>query len=215
MEIYKINIPKSIILLIILSVVLNILRIVIWDKISFIYILWNIFLAIIPFIISSILLNTNNKRILNKTIFFIVGIIWLLFIPNAPYIITDLIHIGEVRAVPVLYDSFLLFSSAWVGLLLGMYSINHIEKILDTKYTKKISILIMALIVLFISFGMYLGRFLRFNSWDVFISPGAFIVGLKEIFSNSKNLIEALLYTILFFFFIVISYISWKSTQIK
>lgn len=215
MDIYKINIPKSIILLIILSVVLNILRIIIWDKISFIYILWNIFLAILPFLISSILLNIDNKNKLNNTIFFSIGIIWLLLIPNAPYIITDLIHIGEVRAVPVLYDSFLLFGSAWVGLLLGLYSINHIENILTKKYSQKITHFVMVIIVLFISFGIYLGRFLRFNSWDVFARPSSFIIGLKEIFTNMSNLFEAMLYTVLFFFFIFISYISWKSTQAK
>jgi len=215
MNFYKINIPKSIIILIILSLFLNIFRIIIWGKFSFIYILWNIFLAILPFIVSSSLLNANNNKGLTNTIFIICGFIWLLLIPNAPYIITDFIHIGEVRAVPALYDSFLIFSSALTGLLLGMYSINHIEVILKTRYSKKISSIIMMLTIFIISFGMYLGRFLRFNSWDVFARPEAFFLGVKEIFTNINNLVEALLYTILFFFFILLTYISWKSIQTK
>ncbi|MFA6515120.1 MAG: DUF1361 domain-containing protein [Candidatus Paceibacterota bacterium] len=215
MNFFKINISKSIILLIALSVVLNILRILIWNKVSFVYILWNIFLALLPFIISSLLLRANNIKKLNQTIFLIGGIFWLILIPNSPYIITDLIHIGEVRAVPALYDSFLLFSSAWVGLLLGMYSINHMEQILITKYSKKMTSIVLVFVILFTSFGMYLGRFLRFNSWDVFAKPISFLNGIREIFTSNHNLTEALLYTILFFFFILISYLSWKSTQTK
>lgn len=209
----KIIIPKSILLLIILAVVLNILRVVLFDKFSLIYILWNIFLASIPFLISSILLWFANNDKLKKSLFIVGGILWLLFIPNAPYIVTDLIHIGEIRAVPALYDSFLLFSSAWVGLLLGLYSIHHIEQILRRKYSQKVAYITLSVIMLFISFGVYVGRFLRFNSWDIFENPLSFINGVGEVFSNRSNSIEALLYTGLFLFFIVMSYNSWRTTQ--
>jgi uncharacterized membrane protein len=212
---YKINIPKSIILLIIFSIILNILRIIIWNKFSFVWVLWNIFLAILPFFVSSLLLKFNSDKSLSNSMFIIGGIIWLLLIPNAPYIITDLVHIGEIRAVPALYDSFLMFSSALAGLLLGAYSINHMEIILKTKYSRKISNIILLISIFFISFGMYLGRFLRFNSWDVFARPNAFIIGIKEIFMNTSNLVEAFIFTLLFFTFMLIYYISWKSTQIK
>lgn len=215
MNIFRINIPKSIVLLIALSIVLNILRILIWEKYSFIYILWNIFLALLPFIISSILLKANDNKKLTQTVFIISGVFWLLLIPNSPYIITDLIHVGEVRAVPALFDSFLLFGSAWVGLLLGMYSIHHMEQILKTKYGKRVAFIIIMIVILFTSFGVYLGRFLRFNSWDVFARPVSFLNGIQEIFTNNHNLTEAFLYTVLFFFFILVSYLSWKSTQTK
>lgn len=212
---YKLTIPKSILILIILAVVLNVFRVFLFDKFSFIYLLWNIFLAFIPFAISSILLYFASNHKLKKSLFFIGGIFWLLFIPNSPYIVTDLIHIGEIHAVPALYDSFLLFSSAWVGLLLGMYSIYHIEQILKMKYSQKITSTIIVIIMLFISFGIYLGRFLRFNSWDIFERPLSFINGVGEVFSHSSNYIEAILYTALFLFFIIMSYNSWRTTQPK
>lgn len=214
-KINKINIPQSIITLVILAVVLSIFRVIIWDKMSLVYLLWNIFLAFIPFLISSILLLFANKNKLKNSLFIIGGILWLLFIPNAPYIITDLIHIGEVRAVPALYDSFLLFSSAWVGLLLGLYSIYHIEQILKKKYSKKTTYITLGIIMFFISFGIYIGRFLRFNSWDIFEKPLIFMGGVREVFSHSNNYIEALLYTLLFLFFIIMSYNSWRRTQLK
>jgi uncharacterized membrane protein len=213
MNFYKINIPKSVVILIAFSVALNILRVIIWGKLSFVYILWNIFLAIIPFVISSLLLSISNKRKINQITFIAIGIIWLLFLPNSPYIITDLIHIGEVRFAPDLFDSFLLFSSAWTGLLLGMHSINHMEQILSTRYSKKITSTIIVITMFFVSFGIYLGRFLRLNSWDVFASPGYFLGAIKEIFTNKNDFQIALSYTVLFFFFILASYYSWKFSQ--
>jgi len=206
----KIFIQKSIILLILLALILNILRVVLFGKLSFVYLLWNIFLAFIPFLISSILLYFSNKNKLNKTFFIIGGIFWLVFLPNAPYIVTDLIHIGVVRSVPVLYDSVLLFTSAWVGLLLGMSSMFHIEKILLSRYTKKVTAIIIIIITFLISIGMYLGRFFRFNSWDIFTNPLSFIGKILNTLSYSTYHIEALIYIPLFFTFIYISYLSWK-----
>jgi uncharacterized membrane protein len=206
----KIFIPKSIILLILLALILNILRVVLFGKFSFVYILWNIILAFIPFLISSILLYFSNKNKLNKTLFIIGGIFWLIFIPNAPYIITDLIHIGVVRSVPVLYDSILLFTSAWVGLLLGMNSIFHMEKILLSKYSKKITSATIIIVMFLISIGMYLGRFFRFNSWDIFTNPSSFIIKIINNLSYSDYHIDALIYIFLFFSFIYVSYTSWK-----
>jgi len=83
------------------------------------------------------------------------------------------------------------------------------------KYTQKITSLIIFVIMLFISFGMFLGRFLRFNSWDILARPMTFINGIGEIFTNSNYFLGLLLYTSLFLFFIFMSYISWKSTQTK
>lgn len=211
----KISIPKSIIPLIILAFALNILRVVLFDKFSFVYILWNILLAFIPFLISSILLYYSEKNKLNQTLFVIGGIIWLIFLPNAPYIVTDLIHIGVVKGVPVLYDSVLLFTSAWAGLLLGVNSIYHIEKILLSKYSKKITNFIILIVILFTSFGVYVGRFLRFNSWDFFTSHSSLLSSVWKIFTQSNNYVNVYIYTILFFFFIYVSFISFKHSNIN
>lgn len=215
MDKYKFTIPKSILILLILSFVLSIFRVVLFSKFSLVYIFWNIYLAFIPFVISSILLRNFNKHELSKGALIVGGIFWLFLIPNAPYVITDLIHIGEIHAVPIIYDTFLIFSSALVSLILGMYSISHMEQILKIKYSTKIASIFVIIIIFFSSFGMYLGRFLRFNSWDILSRPMKFINGVGEIFTNKPDSIEAIFYTILFFFFISMSYYSWKSTQIK
>lgn len=220
MQIKKFKIPNSIIYLLGLAVLLNILRIMLFGNTSFIYILWNILLAFIPFFISSILiLNTDpasqsqgGKNNIIKPFFIIGFILWLIFLPNAPYVITDFIHLGKIHAVPVMYDTFLLFASASVALLMGLYSLFHMEKMLLLKFPKKTTNILIAIIILFTSFGMYLGRFLRFNSWDLFTSHNSIAFGIWNALSSPNNLMNIYSYTILFFIFIYVSYISFKDT---
>lgn len=206
-------IPKSIFLPLVLVFILTILRVVLFNRYSLVYILWNLLLAFIPFIISLFIVYLKKIGKLRDVYFIILGIIWLLFLPNAPYIVTDLIHIGVVRSVPVLYDSVLLFTSAWLGLLLGLNSIFHIEKVLLSKYSKKTTNIIILIILLLISFGMYLGRFLRFNSWDILTNPISFFNKLLGSLSTSSYHVESLIYIILFFSFLLVSYFSWKISR--
>jgi len=215
MKIRDIKIPKQITSLLILAVVLNILRVLFFSNTAFLYILWNIFLAFIPFIISSILVLRTNKNNISK-IFFVAGLIlWFLFLPNAPYVITDFIHLGRIHAVPIMFDIFVLFTSAWVSLLMGLYSLVNIEKIFLLRFTKKVTNIVMVLIILFASFGMYLGRYLRFNSWDFFVSHNYLITSIMKIVKEPNSNENMYAYTSLFFIFIYISFISFKSTKTK
>lgn len=215
MNIYKIHIPKSVIYLVILSVILNILRVVIWGKLSFVWMLWNITLALIPFFISSLLLLFSNDGKLNKTIFIVGMFLWILFIPNAPYILTDFIHLGTTRSIPILYDIVLLFSSALTGLVVGFYSFSHIEKIVSLYYKKTVTYGIMGVFMFLASFGVYLGRFLRFNSWDIFINHTSLVNNIWKIISQAAGHKEVYLYTGLLFLFLSFTYTAWKYSNIN
>ncbi|MFA6999629.1 MAG: DUF1361 domain-containing protein [Candidatus Paceibacterota bacterium] len=214
MKIKEIKIPKSIIYLFSLALVLNILRVFLFGNTAFLYILWNILLAFIPFFISSILLLRTNKENIIKPFFIIGFILWFIFLPNAPYVVTDFIHLGRIHSVPVMYDIFLLFASAWVSLLMGLHSLLHMEKILLLKFRSKIVDIIILITILFTSFGLYLGRYLRFNSWDLFTSHTSLVSTVWDIFTRGNDYINVYSYTILFFFFIYISYISFKNRDI-
>lgn len=211
MGINKIKIPKQIASLLILAVVLNIVRMFLFHTTSSLYMFWNIFLAFVPFFISSILyLHTTKENIIKP--FFIIGfVLWLLFLPNAPYVMTDFIHLGRVKTIPVMYDIFFFFSSAYVSLLMGLYSLRHMEKIILLKFSRRVVNIVIPIIILFASFGMYLGRFLRFNSWDLFTSHTSLLSTIWDIFTKSNNYINVYSYTVLFFFFIYIAYVSFRS----
>lgn len=213
-SIYKIKIPKQIGSLLVLAIVLNILRIFLFNNTTFTYLFWNIFLATIPFCISSLLILYTSKDDFLKPFFIIGFILWFLFLPNAPYVVTDFIHLGRIHGVPVLYDTFLLFTSAWACLLMGLYSLNHIERIFLLKFSKKVTNTIIFVVILFASFGVYLGRFLRFNSWDIFTSHDSLVSSIGKIFSGANNYDNVYAYVVLFFFFIYVSYISFKNSNV-
>jgi len=175
----------------------------------FLYMLWNIFLAFIPFIISSFLSLRISKDNFFKPLFIVGFIFWFIFLPNAPYVITDFIHLGRIHSVPVMYDSFLLFASAWVSLLAGLTSLVQMKKMLSLRFSQKITDIIILITILFTSFGVYLGRYLRFNSWDLFISHDSIITSIWKIFTQSNNYANVYGYTALFFIFIYTAYKSF------
>lgn len=211
----KIKIPKQILILLTLALILNIFRIIVFKTNSSLYMFWNIFLAYIPLFISSVLIIYTKKENIFKPLFVVGFIFWFIFFPNAPYVMTDLIHLGKSHIVPIMFDVFFFFSSAYVSLLMGLYSLSHMEKIFLLRFSKKVVNIIIPVIILFTSFGIYLGRFLRFNSWDFFTSHISLVSSIWDIFTKNNSYINVYYYIGLFFVFIYIAYLSFKSTQPK
>jgi len=157
-------------ILTILSFSFSIFRFLYTDTKVFLFLNWNLFLAFIPWLLTSLVLiypKTLRNRI---TIILLLGS-WLLFFPNAPYILTDLFHLRLKSSMPIWFDLVLILSFAWTGLLFGLLSLWDIERILEkslnnfwTKFTI-ISLLFLG------SFGIYVGRYLRWNSWDIIREP--------------------------------------------
>ena len=169
MKVSKIN--QMLILTSVVAVVLVLARGDWWGKDSIVYLIWNLFLAYVPYVISSCLVKKNMP----VKHFVPVFIFWLLFFPNAPYLVTDVLHIAD-RVSPLLwYNSLLFFFFGWIGLLLGMLSLRQMHKYFQTHFSSLISELIIFAICLISSFGVYLGRFGRWNSWDVFFNPSGLI----------------------------------------
>ena len=154
-------------------------RVIYSGEYRFIFLIWNLFLAWIPFIIS-----TSFKRIQHikwrkqSFVFFI----WFLFFPNALYIVTDLIHLDIESTVPKWYDALLLFSSSITGLLMAFVSLFRMEKFLLLKFNNKMVNMMILVILFFGAFGVYLGRFLRWNSWDIISNPLGLVVSIAQRF---------------------------------
>lgn len=137
-------------------------------NLDFIFLLWNLFLAWVPYKLS-LGFSTNNKS--QNWRQWILLFCWLLFFPNALYITTDLIHLNLKLAVPLWYDLILIFTAAITGLMMAFASLIHVETFLKTQFTKKVTNIIVFVCLFLGSFGVYLGRFLRVNSWDVLTNP--------------------------------------------
>lgn len=164
-----------------ICVALSIFRVYKTGSIRFIFLNWNLFLAFIPWAITSMVMVTPKLR-QNKWVLLPVFISWILFFPNAPYILTDLFHLRLETKVPVWYDLVLILSFAWTGLWYGLISLTDIEKILSG-FLKHRWVTVISITLLFINgFGIYLGRYMRFNSWDIIQEPGAVITEVADRF---------------------------------
>lgn len=172
------------ILLIVMSLFcfgISLTRYFITDTKVFLFLNWNLFLAFIPWLLSSVIII---KGIDKKFTLILLILTWLIFFPNSPYILTDLFHLRLRSSAPIWFDLIVILSFAWTGLIYGFTSLMDIESLL-TKYLKNSWKNFAIIIFLFLSsFGIYLGRYLRWNSWDILTNPIGLSSDIVDRFIN-------------------------------
>jgi len=140
---------------------------------TFITLIWNLLLAYIPYFITDYLAR-RPQRAANRPLFVIAFIVWMLFIPNSFYIITDLFHLADKfndGQAPMWFDLAMILSFAWNGLLLGVLSVRQMERMLLPDLSLRKELLFLYPIMWLNALGVYIGRYLRYNSWDVISDP--------------------------------------------
>lgn len=165
------------------SFILLCARVIATSKITYVFLLWNLFLGFIPYVISHWLFQ-NIQAIGSRFKFFTIVVVWILFIPNSFYILTDLFHLGQFTSAPKWFDLLLIFSFAWNGLLFGISSLRQMEMVLQRASGKRVSLLFVFAMMWLIALGIYVGRFLRYNSWDVITQPFSLFSEVVEILIN-------------------------------
>lgn len=150
-----------------ISVVMVLARLEYSGRSAYFFLIWNLFLAWMPYWLALAAWNLREKPAYALTF----GGLWLLFFPNAPYLITDFIHLYPKHGVPVWYDSLMIFSFALTGLALGLVSLYLMQSVVIRWFGARLSWLFVAGALLLSGFGVYVGRFLRWNSWDLFANP--------------------------------------------
>ena len=161
-----------------LSLALSFLRFKISGSIHYSFLLWNLILAGIPLVIALVLHHKLNKI---KTIFLLTMIaLWLLFFPNSPYILTDIFHLRPRDGMALWFDLLLIMSYAWNGLILGFYSLWHIQEVVKKRWNKGLANIFIFISLFLAGFGVYLGRFLRWNSWDILTNPQGLVIDILD-----------------------------------
>ncbi|MBN2728332.1 MAG: DUF1361 domain-containing protein [Bacteroidales bacterium] len=149
---------------------ISVFRFTISDTKMFLFLNWNLFLAFLPWAFTTAAIVFPKLR---KSKIITIGVMaaWLLFFPNAPYILTDLFHLRINSNMPIWFDLALILTFAWTGLLFGFMSLWDIEVLLEKFINKKLIPIISVLLLFLGSFGIYVGRYLRWNSWDIIQEP--------------------------------------------
>lgn len=132
------------------------------------FLIWNLTLAWVPLVLAMAAYARARRRV--DALVWVLLVPWLLFFPNAPYLLTDFIHLGEGPA-PLWYDALMLSAFAWTGLMLGFASLYLVQTILARAAGTAVAWVGVLGALGLASLGVYIGRFIRFNSWDALLHP--------------------------------------------
>ncbi len=150
------------------------------DSTQYWYLVWNLFLAWIPLGLSAILLRLLQKQLWSNWLPVLVTFAWLIMLPNSFYMISDFIHIKEMSHAEVLYGVVVFTSFIFTAALIGFSSLYVVHVELRRRLSRQASAGIVAFILLACSFAIYLGRDLRWNSWDILINPAGILFDVSD-----------------------------------
>jgi uncharacterized membrane protein len=167
----------------------------------FAWVIWNLFLAWIPFVLAIAIYDRYRAgaRLLGLSPLLA---LWLLFLPNAPYIVTDFKHVYADPPVPMWFDIVIAASAAWTGMLLGFFSLYLVQAVVRRAFGAAVAWAAALVALGLSSFGIYLGRVLRWNSWDVLVDP-TMLARLVDVVGDRR----AVAMTVLLTGFLTLSYV--------
>ena len=176
------------------------------------WILWNLFLAYIPFVLSFWLFR--RKRIVRSLLWWIAYVVCIAFLPNAPYMLTDIIHLMDairdgysVWVLTIIFvplHAFAMLAGFEAYVVSVMNQSHYLVKEGAKQYVTLAELLSRALAAV----GIYLGRFLRFNSWDLVTSPDTVLLSTLDTLTSRRPIL------VIFVTFVIITVAYWIAKQI-
>src|SRR3989304_9300735 len=171
--------------------------------------IWNLFLAWIPFILAYIAHAVSWRRIWLYLVIPVIAFLWLIFFPNAPYMLTDLQDLARRASdAPLWYDVLIVVWFSWTGMLLGVISLYLMQDIIFRTFGRAAGWIFVFVISGLSSFGIYVGRFVRLNSWDILQDPAETAMEIIGIVIDPSMRLAAFtfLYTFFFLFIFLLLY---------
>lgn len=202
-----------IILATIFALMLYSLRVIQSYSFAYTNLIWNLFLAWLPLLFSlwaAALYSSHPDR---RWLIVFPGVLWLLFFPNAPYIITDFLHLKERPGIPIWFDILMLAAFAWTGFFLAIASLRTMQLMVKNHLGWFLSWIFAGIVLTLASIGIYLGRFSRWNSWDIFFSPTEILSDVIVRVVNPLSNLNFYGFTSIISVFLIICYLMFISLR--
>ncbi|TAH51605.1 MAG: DUF1361 domain-containing protein [Chloroflexota bacterium] len=174
--------------------------------------MWNLFLAWIPYFCALGMAWLHARRAAAWQ-YILPSLVWLLFFPNAAYLVTDLYKLRNMPPVPIWYDVGFFAMMAWTGLLLAVASLQIVQRMVKQSASALWSWLVVFVVIGLNGVGIYLGRFLRWNSWDVMTDPIAVLQDAIAPFLNPIAYRQSVAIMIVFSALLFVVYVSVVTLQ--
>src|ERR1041385_3045231 len=150
-------------------------RIVVSFHAQHLNLMWNLFLAWIPLLLALRIENLDRRDVSKRGEFWLTVGAWLLFFPNAPYIFTDLTHLKHIVNARWWTDLIIILFFALIGLVLGFISLHRMQAVVVRRHGSLTGWAFVLTVAFLSGFGVYLGRFERWNSWGVLVNPAGLL----------------------------------------
>jgi len=174
---------------------------------------WNLFLAWLPYIFSMVAAAAHLLYPRRWWLLLIPAALWLLFFPNAPYLVTDFLHLQERPPLPLWYDILLLTSFALCGFFLAVASLRTMHELVKAFLGWFVGWLFVAVALSLSGLGIYLGRFERWNSWDLFFHPRTILNDVLSRMLNPMDNLRFVGFTLLVTALLLVTYLMFISAR--
>lgn len=179
------------------------------QSVEFWYLPWNLLLAWVPLVIAAYLVSTPLHRYIEISLL----VVWLVFLPNTFYVMTDIIHINDQVRFNQTYDVLTIMMSVIPSVLAGLVSL----ALIDNRYLSKQPLArrkqILAAIALSSAIAIYIGRELRWNSWDLFANPINIVTDMVGVLISAQGVAHMTLTVLAYTIVIVVLYGVYKRTE--
>lgn len=193
------------------SAVLFGLRVLGTDNTQYWFLFWNLLLAWVPVLWAWLLVRNLKGRSWKEPLPMALTALWLSFLPNSFYLMSDLIHLQNTGDIGMLFDTVLFLSCIWNGVVAGMLSIFWVHRAILKRRPSYFATRLIVLILALTSFAIYLGRSLRWNTWDLLVNPAGLLFDISERFINPLEHPQLFVTTLTFFALLGSMYlVIWK-----
>lgn len=184
-------------------------------NLSYSYMLWNLFLAWVPLVLIIGLLRFLQTHRWSSWPGIGLSLLWLTFLPNSFYMVSDLIHLQDEPRVDVLYDAVMLTSFVINGLILGYISLYLFHLQLKKRLPARTARNMVGFVLLLCSFAIYLGRELRWNTWDMLFNPAGILFDVSDRIINPGTYPDTFAITGIFFLLLAsMYYVLWNVADV-
>jgi uncharacterized membrane protein len=182
---------------------------------TYAYLLWNLFLAWIPLGFALRLMQVLRHKRWSSWEGLATSLLWLVFLPNSFYMVSDFIHLREVQQANVLYDAVLFTAFIYTGVMLGFSSLYLVHLQLKRRFSSETAAAWVAFTLFVCSVAIYIGRDLRWNSWDILINPGGLLFDISDRLLHPEAYPQMLLIITIFFMLLAGMYnLLWHGAQL-
>lgn len=193
---------------------LYLLRFLFTGDVMFGFMAWNLVLSLLA-LFAAVVCVVSAKANQNKQAA-VAGIIWLLMLPNTFYMLTDFIHVRDAGDITVMFDIVMVGLFAMNGFLHGILSLFLMHRLFLKKISPRRSVVVIGVVILLASFAVDMGRYLRWNSWDVLLHPAGLLVDVSDTILHPLTYDRSYLITAVFFVTISSLYaVFWQLTKVQ